>query len=163
MQVSYSYDAGCYKFTGKERDPESGLDNFGARYYSSALGRFMIPDWSPAPEPVPYADLNDPQSFNQYTYVKNNPLNLTDPSGHCAAGGGNKGFWWCVGHALGFVETEEEKKRRIESERQQLLNNTRHSDGSSLTEAERRRIQRASQTEIDGRVAHLCGLCKGGE
>jgi|HubBroStandDraft_2_1064218.scaffolds.fasta_scaffold590072_1 hypothetical protein len=31
MQVSYSYDAGCYKFTGKERDSESDLDNFGAR------------------------------------------------------------------------------------------------------------------------------------
>src|SRR5262249_39033850 len=32
--------------TGKERDAESGLDNFGARYYSSYVGRFMSPDWS---------------------------------------------------------------------------------------------------------------------
>jgi len=37
--VSYSY-----KFTGKERDSESGLDNFGARYMGSSLGRFMSPD-----------------------------------------------------------------------------------------------------------------------
>src|SRR5262249_15221182 len=33
-----------YKFTGKERDTESGLDNFGARYDSSSMGRFMSPD-----------------------------------------------------------------------------------------------------------------------
>jgi RHS repeat-associated protein len=33
-----------YKFTGKERDSESGLDNFGARYYSSSLGRFLSVD-----------------------------------------------------------------------------------------------------------------------
>jgi RHS repeat-associated protein len=35
-----------YKFTGKERDTETGLDNFGARYYGSNMGRFMTPDWS---------------------------------------------------------------------------------------------------------------------
>jgi RHS repeat-associated protein len=35
-----------YKFTGKERDTESGLDMFGARYYGSSLGRFMTPDWA---------------------------------------------------------------------------------------------------------------------
>ncbi|MHB8889968.1 MAG: RHS repeat-associated core domain-containing protein [Acidobacteriaceae bacterium] len=34
-----------FRFTGKERDAESGLDYFGARYYSSAMGRFMSPDW----------------------------------------------------------------------------------------------------------------------
>jgi len=34
----------AYKFTGKERDFESGLDNFGARYMGSILGRFMSPD-----------------------------------------------------------------------------------------------------------------------
>ena len=33
-----------YKFTGKERDTESGLDNFTARFDSSTLGRFMSPD-----------------------------------------------------------------------------------------------------------------------
>jgi hypothetical protein len=43
MQAAYSYDAGpsLPKFTGKERDFESGLDNFGARFDSSSLGRFM--------------------------------------------------------------------------------------------------------------------------
>jgi RHS repeat-associated protein len=70
------------KFSGKERDAETGLDYFGARYYSGAQGRFMSPDWSEKPTPVPYADLNDPQTLNLYAYVRNNPLALTDPDGH---------------------------------------------------------------------------------
>jgi len=71
-----------YKFTGKERDGESGLDNFGARHFGSSLGRFMTPDWSAKPQGVPYAVLHDPQSLNLYAYVQNNPLNRTDPDGH---------------------------------------------------------------------------------
>jgi RHS repeat-associated protein len=71
-----------YKFTGKERDSESGNDYFGARYYGSSLGRFMTPDWSAKPQTVPYADLGNPQSLNLYSYVVNNPLNRTDPLGH---------------------------------------------------------------------------------
>ena len=71
------------RFTGKERDSESGLDYFGARYYGSALGRFTSPDWSAKPEPVPYADLSNPQSLNQYIYVLNNPLAHPDADGHC--------------------------------------------------------------------------------
>ena len=70
------------KFTGKERDAETGLDYFGARYFSGAQGRFTSPDWSASPQPVPYADLGDPQSLNLYGYVRNNPLSLTDPTGH---------------------------------------------------------------------------------
>ena len=70
------------KFTGKERDPESGLDYFGARYYGSALGRFTSPDWSATPEPVPYANLSNPQTLNLYAYVENNPLSITDLDGH---------------------------------------------------------------------------------
>ena len=72
-----------YKFTGKERDTESGNDYFEARYYSSAMGRFMSPDWSAKEEPVPYAKLDDPQSLNLYSYVYNNPLAKADPDGHC--------------------------------------------------------------------------------
>jgi RHS repeat-associated protein len=50
------------KFTGKERDAETGLDYFGARYYSAAQGRFMSPD------PVlSSARLWDPQSWNRYS------------------------------------------------------------------------------------------------
>jgi RHS repeat-associated protein len=77
-----------YKFTGKERDPESGLDDFGARYYDSSLGRFMRPD-----DPNVDQDPADPQSWNLYSYVRNNPLNIVDPTGlydlvnNCASDG----------------------------------------------------------------------------
>ncbi len=70
------------RFTGKERDTESGNDYFGARYYASTMGRFLSPDWSAKEEPVPYAQLDDPQSLNLYSYVRNNPLSRTDPTGH---------------------------------------------------------------------------------
>ena len=63
-------------FTGKERDSESGLDMFGARYYGSSLGRFMTPDWAAKPITVPYANFGNPQSLNLYSYVTNNPLTL---------------------------------------------------------------------------------------
>jgi len=69
-------------FTGKERDPESGDDYFGARYYSSAAGRFLSPDWSAKEEPVPYAKLDDPQTLNLYEYVRNNPMTGVDADGH---------------------------------------------------------------------------------
>ena len=68
-------------FTGKERDSESGLDYFGARYYASSMGRFMSPDWSAQAEPVPYSKLDDPRTLNLYSYVRNNPLSGVDPDG----------------------------------------------------------------------------------
>jgi RHS repeat-associated protein len=78
-QRSLAWGASDYvsqKFTGQERDSETNLDFFQARYLSSGLGRFMSPD--------PYnagADLTNPQSWNAYAYVLGNPLNGTDPSG----------------------------------------------------------------------------------
>jgi RHS repeat-associated protein len=67
---------------GKERDAETGLDYFGARYLSSAQGRWTTPDWSSKPQPVPYAKLTDPETLNLYAYVRNNPLSRTDLDGH---------------------------------------------------------------------------------
>jgi len=66
----------AYKFTGKERDSESGLDNFGARYFGSAMGRFVTPD------STGYSSLANPQAWNLYAYTLNNPLKYNDPSGH---------------------------------------------------------------------------------
>ena len=57
-----------YRFTGRERDTESGLDYFGARYYASSMGRWMSPDWSEKVEAVPHAVLTNPQSLNLYQY-----------------------------------------------------------------------------------------------
>jgi RHS repeat-associated protein len=70
------------RFTGKERDSESGNDYFKARYYSSAMGRFLSPDWAAKAEPVPYAVIDDPQSLNLYAYTRNNPVSRTDADGH---------------------------------------------------------------------------------
>jgi hypothetical protein len=47
------------------------------------LGRFITPDWSATPVPIPYADLANPQSLNQYAYVGGNPASKADPDGHC--------------------------------------------------------------------------------
>jgi RHS repeat-associated protein len=66
-----------YKFTGKERDSESGLDNFGARYNASTIGRFMSPD----PIHIMKQKFADPQQWNMYAYVRNNPLRLVDNNG----------------------------------------------------------------------------------
>jgi RHS repeat-associated protein len=70
------YDGVIQQFTSKERDRETGLDYFGARYYSSTQGRFTSVD----PENAG-ANPSDPQSWNGYAYARNNPLLYTDPEG----------------------------------------------------------------------------------
>ena len=70
-------DGPAQKFTGKERDNESGLDYFQARYFSGAGGRFTSAD-------LPFADQGaaDPQSWNLYTYTRNSPLKYVDRTGN---------------------------------------------------------------------------------
>lgn len=92
-------------FTGKERDTESGLDNFGARYDASSMGRFITPD------PLPWVDwqhgnkeerqhfadfISNPQNFNMYAYVDNNPTSKTDPTGMEGCKAGDKTFSTCT-------------------------------------------------------------------
>ena len=65
-----------YGFATYWRDGETGLDYAVNRYYSSAVGRFLSPD--------PYGgsmNPKNPQSFNLYAYVQNDPINLYDPAG----------------------------------------------------------------------------------
>jgi RHS repeat-associated protein len=89
-----------YKFMGKERDPETNNDDFGARSYASAYGRFLSADWSSTPSPVPYANLTNPQTLNLYAMVSDNPESFADLDGHeqqiaqAAAG-------YCTDSALG--------------------------------------------------------------
>lgn len=71
------YDS-CVKpcSSGKERDGETGLDYFGARYMSASQGRFTSPD-------RPFYDQweREPQTWNLYSYGRNNPLKFNDPTG----------------------------------------------------------------------------------
>ena len=86
--TSCTTEANTYKFQGKERDGETGNDYFGARFYSSTYGRFLSPDWSSIPAPVPYANLTNPQTLNLYAFVNDNPESFADLDGHdptCAA------------------------------------------------------------------------------
>jgi RHS repeat-associated protein len=76
-ELSATAGANRYKFTSKERDSESGLDDFGARYYSSAMGRFTSAD----PVMIMRQKMFDPQQWNMYAYVRNNPLRLVDTNG----------------------------------------------------------------------------------
>lgn len=80
QEISYSarlQTTACppnYKFTGYERDSETGLDYAFAHYYSARLGRFLSTD------PLG-GSIGDLQSHNAYAYTRNNPLNSVDPSG----------------------------------------------------------------------------------
>src|SRR6185503_13176146 len=75
-----------YKFTQKERDRESGLHYFEARYLTAALARFAGVDpkylhpEQLAPEELT-AFLGQPQKLNLYAYAMNNPVRYNDPSG----------------------------------------------------------------------------------
>lgn len=71
------YVAKQQRFTGKERDGESGLDYFAARHLSAGWGRFTTAD------PVMNTEVasNDPQRWNRYAYALNNPLTVVDPDG----------------------------------------------------------------------------------
>jgi len=72
----YSGDSVRQKFGSKERDNETGLDYFIARYFSSIQGRFTSPD-----DFLNDTHVSEPQSWNLYVYVGNNPLRYIDPTG----------------------------------------------------------------------------------
>jgi len=64
-----------YGYTGQRNEAGLGLMDYGARYYDPALGRFVSAD-TVVPNP------GNPQDLNRYAYVRNNPLNYIDPTGH---------------------------------------------------------------------------------
>jgi RHS repeat-associated protein len=70
-----------FGYTGQRALGDLGLMDYHARMYDPALGRFVQPDTI-----IPSA--NSPQSWNRFSYVQNNPINRTDPTGH-------NDSWWC--------------------------------------------------------------------
>ncbi len=76
LRAVYGSDSVRQKFTGYERDDETGLDFAEARYYYNNHGRFTAVD------PLLASGKSaDPQTFNRYAYTMNRPLILTDPTG----------------------------------------------------------------------------------
>ncbi len=65
-----------FGYTG-QRNSDFGLMDYHARWYAPSLGKFTQPD-TIVPNP------GNPQSWNRYSYVNNNPINNIDPTGHCA-------------------------------------------------------------------------------
>ena len=64
-------------FTGHIKDSDTGLNYMQARYYDPVIGRFLSVD------PMTFMILGDPGYFNRYAYLKNDPINDTDPTGMC--------------------------------------------------------------------------------
>jgi len=79
---SFTPPVGNREFTGQEQIPDVGLVNMNGRVYDPVLGRFLSPDPN-------VQDISDTQSYNRYSYVLNNPLRYTDPTGYVSWGG----FW----------------------------------------------------------------------
>jgi RHS repeat-associated protein len=70
------------RYTGQRWEGSVGFYDYGARSYDPALGRFLQADSI-------VSNLANPQSFNRYSYVLNNPLKYTDPTGHMEIYGGD--------------------------------------------------------------------------
>lgn len=96
--LGYAIDTIRQKFTQKERDDETKLDYFLARYYANLQGRFTSAD----PVPVNGKPTN-PQNWNRYVYCGNNPLVRVDPKGlewgYYDLGNGEASIVWFDGKA----------------------------------------------------------------
>jgi RHS repeat-associated protein len=119
------------KFTGKERDAETGLDFFLARYYSAAQGRFMNPD-------IAGPRLYDPQSFNKYNYTRNNPLKRIDPDGMYDEDV-HYDLTYALAYAAGFGDAQ---ARGIACFDQHVDDNTFSSAGWGIGDARQQRVNR---------------------
>jgi RHS repeat-associated protein len=103
------------RFTGKERDAETGLDFFGARYFSGAQGRFTTVD------PIQYSKqrLLDPQEWNMYAYARGNPLVIMDPTGAYNTACQSKDITKCSAQEQAF---EARRQRDLQSKDKRVRN-----------------------------------------
>jgi RHS repeat-associated protein len=140
--------APSYEFAGMERDDQNSanLDYAMARYYDNRLGRFLIPDPLPWPhwqnggkdERKRFAEfLTNPQNFNMYSYVRNNPLSSVDPDGLDV---------YVVVYTTGNSAGDEQLKRAAQTKKDQITSS--------------KGFDPKKDTVI--RVPHLCAFCKGG-
>ncbi|MFQ5541981.1 MAG: RHS repeat domain-containing protein, partial [Candidatus Binatia bacterium] len=103
-------------FTGRFYDEETGVYYFRARYYDPELGIFMSPD------PL-QKTLAQPQDFNEYAYVQNDPVNYKDPFGLTSEYGGSERFWRRINSDLKFIEDIYKEWRKSPAEIAQVKEN----------------------------------------
>jgi RHS repeat-associated protein len=140
-------DTNPFRFAQLRRDDETGLDYAQNRYYSSTQGRFTSSD-------LPFADqhLGDPQSWNLYTYGRNNPLRFNDPTGR-----GIGDFFEKLLNKLrgrGFVTTEtylqaEENRKRNWLREQERIDGTLYFRSSADVPWTRLNINNLTREEVD--------------
>lgn len=123
-------DGSRQKFAGSERDEETGLDYMQARYYGAAAGRFASVD------PVFFQKemMIDPQRFNLYAYVRNNPLRFVDPKGE----------------AIELTGDEKERQRKLE-----LLRQVVGSEAGAY-------LYQKTVTDKDGKTRHFVAIHENG-
>jgi len=139
-----------YKFTSKERDSESGLDDFGARHYASVLGRFVQTDPKAAS-----AHVLNPQSWNRYVYTQNNPLKFLDPDGMdvvLAAGLSTKDRAYVVNNLARMYATPAGRGflERADKSQFTITVGTGHLGRTDLTKAPPGTIVFGGQTHVEG-------------
>jgi RHS repeat-associated protein len=120
-------DATPMHFTGKVHTYESGIDDFGARYYTDAMGRFMSPD----PMMVSWRRMVNPQVWNGYSYAGNNPLRYVDPTGQELVQLGQ--------------HTDDEIKKRQQEIKQELKNKDLSKDQKDALKKERNTLSLEKQ------------------
>ena len=116
QSIGYGDNSVRQKFTGYERDDETGLDFAQARYFASFQGRFTSPDpFNPVVDIDNEDDfeeyLSQPQNWNRYTYVWNNPLKYVDPYGEDV---------YVVSYTTGNSSGDDELRRAAETRAQEI-------------------------------------------
>lgn len=128
-----------YSFTGKEKDKQTDFYYFEARYYNPEFKHFTQAG-------TVIQNLYDPQNLNRYSYVRNNPINTIDPSGHFSLSQVIKDTY----------ETAKEKAssvvhwlgREIHTHTSTSNNVSRKSEGSGNTSKENKEVGTAFETEL---------------